>query len=307
MSPRHPGRAVVVLLSATTMLATATGAAIAAFRDTTAVAVVARAAPTFPLTVQRVPHIDDSPYAGAVLTAVPGEWSGIAATATRAYQWYGCTGGSCAPIPSATSPTYAVPDGTDGAVGTTSTRTFAVRETVASDGVSASASSIPTRPERRGGVSGSTLLGRVDVLAVTTAVPAMPSIARAVPRAGSATAVSVGTWSDRQLRVLPALTSVVPLTGEPTYAYRWLRCGRVGNTASATIDGTAGCSDIDGATNAAYTPTADDVGQRLRVAVTRTSGAPTLALSLSLLGISASTTERVVTSVVTQASEVVQP
>ena len=51
-------------------------------------------------------------------------------------------------------------------------------------------------------------------------------------------------------------------TSPIAYAYEWLRCGTDGGTSSG-----AGCTAI-GATNSQYTPSATDLGQRLRVRVT---------------------------------------
>jgi hypothetical protein len=62
---------------------------------------------------------------------------------------------------------------------------------------------------------------------------------------GSALATSDGDWS-----------------GRPSFAYEWWRCDAQGD----------GCSPIAGAGAATYTPTADDVGHRLRVRVTATQG-----------------------------------
>jgi hypothetical protein len=297
-----------VVVLATLALAATAGFALAAFRDRTTLDGSATAAASFPLTVQRVPHIANAAFGANTLSAVPGRWSGLAPTATRSYQWYRCTGGTCVTSGSATSSTsFAVPAATDGPIGVDSTRTFVVRETVTSGGTTAAAFSVPTRPQRRGGVLGVNLLGlSVDVLAVSTAVTTMPEI-DAAPRRSVATSVSAGTWRDDQLGLLGALTATRPLAGEATFAYAWLRCGPAGSTTPATLGPVAGCTAIPGATGSSYTPTADDVGRRLRVAVTRTSGEPVLALSLAVLGLGAAVNERAVAPVLTQASEVVLP
>src|SRR5829696_8585730 len=60
---------------------------------------------------------------------------------------------------------------------------------------------------------------------------------------GSAQTTTPGVWS-----------------GSPALAYAWLRCDSSGG----------GCAPIDGGTGASYTPTADDVGHRLRSRVTAT-------------------------------------
>jgi hypothetical protein len=297
-----------VVALATLALAATAGFALGAFRDRTTMGASATAAASFPLTVQRVPHIGNTAFGGNTLSAVPGRWSGLAPTAPRTYQWYRCTGGACVASGSETSSTsFAVPAGTDGPIGADSNRTFVVRETVTSGGTTAAAFSVPTRPQRRGGVLGVFLLGgSVDVLAVSTVATTMPEIGTA-PRRSVAVSVSAGTWRDEQLGLLGALTSTRPLAGDPTFGYAWLRCGPAGSTTPATLSPVAGCTAIPGATDASYTPTSDDVGRRLRVAVTRTSGEPVLAVSLAVLGLSSAVNQRAVAPVVTQASDVVLP
>jgi hypothetical protein len=63
----------------------------------------------------------------------------------------------------------------------------------------------------------------------------------------------------------PVTTSDGTWTGSPAFAYDWRSCA---------VDGTD-CNPIAGATGAAYTPTAADVGRRLRSRVTATVGAGT--------------------------------
>ncbi len=70
----------------------------------------------------------------------------------------------------------------------------------------------------------------------------IPEISPQTPKQGSAATATEGTWSNS-----PA-----------TYAYQWERCNQAGEN----------CSEISGATTAQYTPTATDVGERLRVRVT---------------------------------------
>jgi hypothetical protein len=57
-------------------------------------------------------------------------------------------------------------------------------------------------------------------------------------------------------------TSTGDWTGTPSFAYEWRRCDTQGDA----------CSPIAGAAGATYTPTADDVGRRLRTRVTATQG-----------------------------------
>src|SRR5829696_2328874 len=61
--------------------------------------------------------------------------------------------------------------------------------------------------------------------------------------AGTPIGTTNGTWS-----------------GSPTFSYAWRRCDATGGD----------CTAIDGATSAAYTPTADDIGHTLRTRVTAT-------------------------------------
>jgi hypothetical protein len=60
----------------------------------------------------------------------------------------------------------------------------------------------------------------------------------------------------------PLTTSNGDWSGSPSFAYEWRRCDAQGG----------GCTAIPGAGAATYTPTADDVGRRLRTRVTATQG-----------------------------------
>jgi hypothetical protein len=87
------------------------------------------------------------------------------------------------------------------------------------------------------------VLTRGDFVTANVARPSIPG----TPRAGLPVEAAKGTWKQT------ALTA---------YAYQWLRCDAAG----------AGCTPIDGARDKTYTPTAGDVGRRLKVRVTADGG-----------------------------------
>ncbi|MBV8257486.1 MAG: hypothetical protein JO073_06665 [Actinobacteria bacterium] len=95
---------------------------------------------------------------------------------------------------------------------------------------------------------GSTTARSTLTAAVTKPIPVPPSATGAPFVSGSASlgatlTANPGTWTD------PAAT----------FAFQWQRC-----------DSSGACSPLAGATSATYTPTADDLGQSLRVEVTAT-------------------------------------
>jgi len=90
----------------------------------------------------------------------------------------------------------------------------------------------------------------VTSAAIPVAAPPPPAIQSAPAVGGSgaqgqALTADPGTWS---------------ATGPVSYSYQWQRCDADGNN----------CEDIDGATDATYVPTGDDVGHTLRAQVTAT-------------------------------------
>ena len=95
-------------------------------------------------------------------------------------------------------------------------------------------------------VAPSDLEGAVPVAAAPPVNSAKPTIAGAVKEAGALTA-SPGTWGGTNSQAFPM-----------TFAYQWLRCDQTGGA----------CQPIPGATQAAYTPSAQDAGSRLVVRVT---------------------------------------
>ncbi|WP_210491334.1 hypothetical protein [Patulibacter sp. SYSU D01012] len=283
-------------------LAVAAGVALAAFLDRTSATGTATAAAVFPLQVQRVPHVLGAAFSGTTLTVDPGAWSGASAAATRAYQWYACTSGACTPAGgAATGTTYAVPAGAEGAIGAPTPTTYVVRETITDGGSSAVAFSVPTQPQRPGGVVGVNALGAsVEALRLRSGTDTMPAITSTGPvRLNEPASVSTGTWTDRQALLLPLLTASQPLSGAPAYAYQWLRCGPAGSTTPQTL-GAAGCTTIPGATGTTYVPTASDLGSRLRVRVQRTSGTPVLTGLSALLGLSSLVAQPATAVVLTQ-------
>ena len=298
-------RRLLVLLTAVLVASTAAaGVALAAFLDRTTVTGTATAAAVFPLQIQRVPHALNAAFWGTTLTVDPAVWSGASASATRAYQWYACTNGSCAAASgTSTGSTYAVPASAEGAIGAPTPTTYVVRETLTDGGSSAQAFSVPTQPQRPGGVLGVNVLGAsVEALRLRSGVDPMPAITSTGPvRLNKAATVSTGTWTDRQALLLPLLTASQPLSGTPTYTYQWLRCGAAGSTAPQTL-GAAGCTAIAGATGTSYVPTAADLGARLRVRVQRTSGTPVLTGLSQLLGLSGLVAQPATATVLTQAT-----
>jgi hypothetical protein len=89
-------------------------------------------------------------------------------------------------------------------------------------------------------------VGPVASKAATLVSKTQPHVT-GTPTAGTPLAVDNGTWS----------------TAPSGYTYAWLRCNANGRI----------CVAIGGATQATYTPTADDVGHQLAARVTATAGA----------------------------------
>jgi hypothetical protein len=258
-TPRRSGT-VVALLAATLVATTGIGVAWAAW--TNGSRLVGQATAAFvPPTVVRAPHIAGTPTDRETLTAVDGLWSGLAPSATRAYQWFSCssTVTNCTAIAGATGTTYAVPEGAIAA----GTR-FAVRERVTNGPNVADAVSIATEPQA---------VGREFALPYVIVTTAQPQLtAPTTITAGSTLSVTSGTWTGHWLG------SGNPITlGTRSYAYQWLRCGPTGHTGTQTapIASSAGCVNATGAgaTTATYTVNAADVGQRLRVRVSASASA----------------------------------
>jgi phosphatidylinositol-3-phosphatase len=96
--------------------------------------------------------------------------------------------------------------------------------------------------------------GHAPRLVVTTAVTPPTNVSApgisGTPQQGGQLSATTGSW-----------TGTDPIS----YAYQWQTCGPDGAT----------CADIAGATTSVYTPSAADVGNRLRVTVTATNDAGT--------------------------------
>lgn len=272
---RRRRRGLAVLVSLTLPLAVGTGVAIAAWTDTTQLTATASADYLTP-TVLLVPHINGTAVDTAVLTAVPGTWvDNLSPSATVSNQWYQCslTLTGCTAISGATGSTYTVPAG-----GAAANR-YVLQETVTNGTKTTTAVSIPTELQSPGA-----LLGLVPFTAVATVMPTITGTFKV----GSTATASPGTWQAQDL-----LGVVISVISGSSNTYQWLRCGPIGNTGNPTV-GTAGCTTISGATNATYTVTSADLGQRLRVQVVHTT---TVLLNLSAA----------VNRVDTQASVVVTP
>ena len=91
-----------------------------------------------------------------------------------------------------------------------------------------------------------------------------PPVVSGTPRVGSVLTASPGSWS-----------------GSPTYGYQWRHCDAAGGA----------CWAIAGATATTYTPTSNDVGATLRVAVTATNSAgSTVAVSAATAAVQSAST-----------------
>jgi hypothetical protein len=256
---RRRRRGLAVLVSLTLPLAVGTGVAIAAWTDTTQLTATASADYLVPV-VQLVPHINGTAVDTAVLTAVPGTWvNNLSPSATVSNQWYQCslTLTGCTAISGATGSTYTVPAG-----GAAANR-YVLQETVTNGTKTTTAVSIPTELQSPGA-----LLGLVPFTAVATVMPTISGTFKV----GSTATADPGTWQAQDL-----LGVVISVISGSSNTYQWLRCGPIGNTGNPTV-GTAGCTTISGATNATYTVTGADLGQRLRVQVVHTT---TVLLNLS--------------------------
>ena len=181
------------------------------------------------------PSISGTPQQGLSSFASVGTWAGVTPI-TYTYQWVRCDasggnadGSNCTFISGATTSSY-IPTSED--VG----QRLRIRVTATNSlGVQTVASN-----------------ASAAVLAASTTPPQaprntfLPSISGTVA-VGQTLFASLGGW-----------TGTAPIT----YAYEWLRCGTDGGTSSG-----AGCTAI-GATTSQYTPSATDLGQRLRIRVT---------------------------------------
>lgn len=249
-------RVALVVGAASVALATAgIGWAWAAWSTTTQLTGGATAG-FVPPVLQRVPEITGTPADGETLTVVPGQWSGLAPSATRSYAWTRCTTldqSACATVASGVS-SITVPSGV------TPNWRYAVTETVTNGTQTATAASVPTPAQTP---FGGTVLGLITVrlMAATTAQPAVTGTAQV----GATLTASNGTWITKDL--LSSLTGALGL-GDPVYGYQWYRCGAVGNPSSSSVTAPLGCTVISGATAATRTVAAADVGHRLRVRVT---------------------------------------
>ena len=207
------------------------------------------------------PALNGDAIVGETLRSTPGTWSGTQPMEIR-YQWSRCSGGTCEPVPGATSSTYALTGDDLGK---------AVRSSVRATNTAGSA------------VAGSTASAVVQDVAPPTTTetdppPApQPPVATASPTltgqavVGSSLTVSNGTWSGAD-----------PMS----YAYRWSRC-----SASA-------CEPIPDATARTYAIVAGDQGFGLRATVTATntagSGESSSATTAAVAAAPAPSTNRVV-------------
>lgn len=170
----------------------------------------------------------------AVLSTTDGVWTNDAAnddpTNVYTYRWQICSsaGTDCADIPDATASTYTIPSGSQG-----KTVRAIVRATNAS-----------------GHNESSTLVSAIVTLPIPSPDPSHPPklpAAAANPIKGTSITATRGSWSD---------------ASTATFAYQWQRCA-----AASEDPDEADCVDIADAHDLSYTPTAADVGSRLRLVV----------------------------------------
>jgi len=221
-----------------------TGTNAEGFASAVSAQTAAVAAPTPPVSTGE-PVISGSPVEGTTLSTTTGTWTG-AGSITYAYQWVRCGAGGGAPdgsdcptIPSATSSSYTLATADIG-------QRLRVQVTATNSAGSTAVASNPT-----------------DVVTQSTATGpprnlTEPSIS-GTPQQGFFLFADIGTWAG---------------AATITFTYQWVRCGAGGGNADGS-----NCTFISNATSSSYTPTADDVGQRLRIRVTGTNslGAQTVA------------------------------
>ncbi len=162
--------------------------------------------PTGPPKSVTVPTIVGTPRAGTLLAAVSGRWGG-GKPVGFSYAWHRCdaAGRSCAPIGSATSPSY-TPRAAD--VG----HALLVRVSAAGPAGTVTASSTPTLAVASSGSTGGTAPKARTLPAVT-----------GITQVGEPITGTVGTW-----------------TGSPTsFTYQWQRCASNG-TSCTGIEGAGG-------------------------------------------------------------------
>jgi hypothetical protein len=147
---------------------------------------------------QTAPAVSGTPRDGQTLTATAGTWAGSGPIG-YAYRWQRCNGAgtSCANVPGATAPTYAL-----GAADVTSTMRVVVTATNAAG--SSSAASAPSG----------------QVAAIAPASTSAPTIS-GTTRDGELLTVANGTWTGT-----PTLS----------YAYQWQRCEPGGASCAPTPD-----------------------------------------------------------------------
>lgn len=183
------------------------------------------------------PAISGSATVGATLSASSGSWSGK--SLSFAYQWLRCdtSGGSCASIGGATSPTYAVPsslaDWTLRVVVTATNKNGSAVATSNATGTVVGPQTAPPPPP--------------PPLPAPPAMTSPPTVS-GTPQQGQTLTAAPGTWSGS-----------TPMT----YSYQWQRCDSAGSS----------CSAVSGATANTYLLASADAGHTMRVSVTATNSA----------------------------------
>ena len=159
---------------------------------------------------------------GSTLTAVAGTWTG--AGNSYSYNWLRCNGSNSNCVSESTAGTYLLQSADVGA-------DIVLTQTASNAGGSLTVFSLPVGP-------------------ITS-----PTLKVAPPAAGSGVPTVSGTP-----QVGATVTGVpVAMSGNPTFAYQWLRC--LGQS----------CTAIPGATSATYSPTAADLGDTLAFSETGTN------------------------------------
>ena len=169
-----------------------------------------------------LPKIMGLGVSGSTLTAVAGTWTG--AGNSYSYNWLRCNGSNSNCVSESTAGTYLLQSADVGA-------DIVLTQTASNAGGSLTVFSLPVGP-------------------ITT-----PTLVVAPPSAGTGVPTVSGTP-----QVGATLTGVpVAMSGNPTYAYQWLRC--VGQS----------CTAIPGASFATYSPGAADLGDTLAFSETGTN------------------------------------
>jgi hypothetical protein len=175
---------------------------------------------------------------GTTVTASDGSWS--ATPQSYAYQWLRCSssGGSCVPIPGATSKTYTVTSSDDG-----STLRVTVTATV-STGSASSTSAATALIQQSQSVAGQPpTVVEVPTMTVTPPLGQVPPSGQIL--VGSTFSAGLGTWRGQ-----------FPLS----FAYQWKKC-----------DPTGSCFAIPGATSSSFIPGIELYNWRIAVGVIATN------------------------------------